>query len=164
MDQIKKLAPPGIPIFDELRLYLCGIVISFLISLGYFIRLFAARSEMYVYSTVHGKILNPDFVMPAFSSLVSGVFVGFLFVAFASLFVSVYHYSYYSSCKSHTLYLIKRLPTRGYLAMTCLSLPVLMAAISLLIALILLTIYYGIYVIATPEELFGTGQLASLWS
>ena len=47
--------------------------------------------------------------------------------------------------------------------MTCLTLPVLMALTSLLIAFLLLIIYYGIYVLAVPDGYFIPGQFLSLW-
>ena len=163
MERLKKLAPPGISVRSELGFYAFGLLIALLISFAYFIRLFDATSDYYVWSTVSGKIVNPDFTMPMFASLIEGVFTGFVFVAACSMLLPISHYFSYSSGGSHALYLIKRLPTQGYLAMTCLTLPVLMALTSLLIAFLLLIIYYGIYVLAVPDGYFIPGQFLSLW-
>ena len=163
MERLKKLAPPGISVKNELGFYAFGLVIAFLISFAYFIRLCDAASDYYVWSTVSGKIVNPDFVMPMFAELIEGVFTGFVFVSMCSLLLPLYHYFSYSSGGSHALYLIRRLPERGYLAMTCLTLPVLMALASLLIALLLLILYYGIYVLAVPDGHFIPGQFLNLW-
>ena len=164
MEKLKKYAPPGINPEHELGVYAFGTFISFLVSLAYFIRLFDARSDYIIRSTTKGRMVNPDFTMPYFGELIEGVFTGFFFVALCSLIVSVYHYAYYSSGGSHTLYLINRLPTRGYLAMTCLTLPVLMALASLAAVLVLTLLYYGIYLIATPKGYLPAGILAGLWS
>lgn len=164
MEQLKKLAPPGFNLAADLGIYAFGLGISFMISLAYFIRLFDARSEYIVWSTVQGKMINPDFEMPYFAELIEGVFAGFIFVALAALLRSVSYRMYYSSGGSRTMYLISRLPDRWYLVKTCFTVPLLMAAASLITALVLIIIYYGIYLIATPEGYLLPGQWARLWS
>ena len=161
-EKLKKLAPPGISLEQELGVYAFGLLISFMISLAYFIRLFDATSDYIIWSTTHGRMVNPDFTMPHFTYLVEGVFLGFFFVALCSLFVSVYHYTYYSSGGSHTLYLMHRLPDRWYLAKTCFTVPVLMALVSLAAAGVLTLLYYAVYLIATPKGYLPAGLMVKI--
>ena len=161
-EKLKKLAPPGISLMNELCVYAFGMGISLLISFAYFIRLFDATSDYIIWSAVHGRMVNPDFTMPHFTQLIEGVFTGFFFVALCSLFLCVYHYTYYSSGGSHTLYLMNRLPDRWYLMKTCLTVPVLMALTSLAAAGVLTLLYYAVYLIATPKGYLPAGILAGI--
>ena len=45
MERLKKLAPPGISVKNELSFYAFGLAIAFLISFAYFIRLCDAASD-----------------------------------------------------------------------------------------------------------------------
>lgn len=165
MDQIKKLAPPGINLHSEFMTWCAGLVLALLYSMRFMIAFGNERSDMYWYDSVTGvRYITKGFVMPDFAELAEGSLYGFFFVAVCVLFAAVYHCTYYSSNGSRALYLVKRLPDRSYLLKTCVTLPLLAAIATLLIAFIVLLANFGLYMLLTPEECLRAGQWARLWS
>lgn len=165
MERIKKLAPPGIPLPEELRIWIAGLVLALLWSFRYFLAYGNERSDMYWYDTETGiRHITKDFVMPDFADLFEGSLSGFYFVAMCVLLAAVYHYLYYSSGGSHALCVIRRLPDRTYLAKTCLTLPVLASLATLMIAFLIMLADFGLYMLMTPEECLRPDQWAKLWS
>ena len=165
MERIKKLAPPGIPLMEELRVWITGLVLALLYSFRYLIAYGNERSDMYYYDGDTGiRYITKGFVMPDFADLFEGSLSVFFFVALCVLFASVYHYMYYSSGGSHALCLIRRLPDRTYLAKTCLTLPVLASLATLILAFLVMLADFGLYMLMTPEECLRAGQWARLWS
>lgn len=165
MEQIKKLAPPGINLRSEFGTWCTGLVLALLYSMRFIIAFGNERSDMYYYDVSTGiRHISRGFIMPDFAELAEGSLNGFFFVALCVLFAAVYHYMYYSSGGSRALYLVKRLPDRSYLAKTVLTLPILAAIATLVIALIILLVNFGLYMLLTPEECLRAGQWARLWS
>ena len=62
-----------------------------------------------------------------------------------------------------SIYLMRRLPDRWELARRCLAIPLLTVACALLLVVILLPAFYGIYLHLTPEDALRPGQLDKLW-
>lgn len=162
LDELKKLAPPGINLVSELGMYLVGAVAAFLYSLMFFIPFNDALSSLY-YEGPDGRILNTELTMPDFSELLENSMNGFFFLALCSLIFIIYHYFYFSGNGSRALYTMKRLPQRTLLAKYCLTVPILMAVTALLAAFVLLLLYFGIYMLVTPDECIRAGQWAGIW-
>lgn len=164
MEYIKKLAPPGISLYHEFVSWCVGLIFALLYSMRFLIAFGNERSSMYYYEGNTGvRYIVDDFVMPDFAELARGSMNGFFFVAVCVLVAIVYHYMYYSQ-GSHALYLVKRLPDRTYLAKTCLTLPILASVATLVLAFVVLLIYFGLYMLLMPEECLRAGQWARIWS
>ena len=159
---IYRYAPLGINLSPERRFFVGGIVCSFAYSLQFLIRYGNSHSSLYTWVR-NERVLLPNAVMEDFYILLGSSLLGFAIVALCSLAIIIYHYAYHWQ-GSKSIYLMKRLPNRLELHRRCLTLPLLAALMSLLVAAILLLAYYGIYVACTPKECFLPGQWQKLWS
>ncbi|MBQ4354378.1 MAG: hypothetical protein IJC71_05740 [Clostridia bacterium] len=164
-EQLRKLAPPGIRLESECGTWLTGLLLALLYSMRFMIAFGNERSDMYYYDPdTKIRHIVSGFVMPDYADLAEGSLNGFFLVALCVLFAAAYHYTYYSSQGSRALYLVRRLPDRFYLLKTCVTLPVLASAATLLFALLLYFVNFGLYHLLTPEECLRAGQWARLWS
>ena len=84
-----------------------------------------------------------------------------LVVLAALLLIPCNYYAFWRGAKS--IYLMRRLPDRWELARRCLAIPLLTVACALLLVVILLPAFYGIYLHLTPEDALRPGQLDKLW-
>lgn len=160
--KLKIPIPAGIDYELERKWLQGGLALSVIYSLGFFIRLTSSRSQLF--ETVGGKrILVDGAVMANFSEVLGSALLGFLIVLLLTIPLAAYHYFYhYQGSKS--IYLMRRLPDRWELLRRCVSLPVAVAAFMLLIAVLLLFLYYGIYCLATPEGCMRPRQWQILWN
>jgi len=163
MDEIRKLAPPGINLESEGRAWLTGMILSLLYSFSFLLRLIDHRWYLFYTAEDGTRHLREGAIMPTFAQLLEGALNGFLVTAICLLLCSILHYLYYSSGKSHALYLVNRLPTRGYVAKTCLTLPVLACLGTLLFTALLFFAYFGLYHLLTPEECLLPNQWDAIW-
>lgn len=164
INELKKLSPPGINLLSELHGYIIGVVSAFLYSLTFFIRFANALNNLYGYTPDGTRVLLDDAVMPYYEELLENSLNGFIFLAICSLVVILYHYFYFSQNGSRALYTMKRLPDKTLLAKYCLTVPIIMAVTALIIAFILLLLYFGFYMLLTPNEYIRAGQWARIWS
>ena len=79
----------------------------------------------------------------------------------ASFWTPPVFFAFWRGAKS--IYLMRRLPDRWELARRCLAIPLLTVACALLLVVILLPAFYGIYLHLTPEDALRPGQLDKLW-
>lgn len=84
-----------------------------------------------------------------------------LVVLAALLLIPCNYYAFWRGAKS--IYLMRRLPDRWELARRCLAIPLFTVACALLLVVILLPAFYGIYLHLTPEDALRPGQLDKLW-
>ncbi len=146
MDKLRRMAPPGFPLREETVLFRAAFVIAFLWSLTYFFRLHSALFWIPL-----------DKTMPTFSQLMEGRMFLFWAPVLVALGYTFAHYaSYYH--RSRSIYLMRRLPDRGLLLRQCVTLPLLGLLTAVLTVLILLAVYYGVYLLLTPEEYVTAGQ------
>ncbi len=125
---------------------LIGIVGSF----GWVIRYVNALQRVHKYNYATGEYYF-DGSIPYFHELTSGMFYGFFAVAAVLLLRLLLHYTYhYQGSKS--IYLMRRLPDKGLMHRKAITLPIAEAVLTLLIALLIFTIYVLIYRYATPSE------------
>jgi amino acid transporter len=101
--------------------------------------------------------------MTDFYAILGGALYGFLILALCMPALILYHYAYHYQ-GSKNIYLMRRLPNRWELHKRCVTLPLLAALICLLSVLVLLCIYLGIYMTATPRECLTPGQWQKIWS
>lgn len=157
-----RLVPLGMDHEQELKWVRIGLVANTIYSLGYVIRLTDRYGRLF-YTAPGIKMLIPDAVMPDFVEILGGSLAGFMIVALCMLPLMAYHYFYHYQ-GSRSIYLMKRLPKRFELARRCAALPLIMAAVSLLAAFVLLLIYFGLYMLVTPEPCLAPDQWLKIWN
>lgn len=158
---LSRWAPPGLDLHVEKRVFGCGMALSTLFSMFYIINLFGERAKLYrkVGTEVH---LRPDAVMPDFVDVLRPFLMGFLILALCMAAFIAVHYAYHHQ-GSKSIYLMRRLPDRWERHRRCWTLPLLGIAACLLAALILLLIYYGLYMLATPKACLTPHQWQKIW-
>ncbi len=160
---LEKHAPAGINLQMEQGIFKAGMIFSFLFSLIFFLRYNSAYSVIRDWRKSN-RVLQPgSIIFEDFNVILGSSLIGFLLLALCMLALIVYHYIYHWQ-GSKSIYLMKRLPNRWELHRRCLTLPVLAALLCLLAAGALLLIYYGFYMVLTPEEVLTPGQWQKIWS
>lgn len=151
--QFEKYTPPGIDFTKQLKFCLIGVSAAIGWSWSYLAKYMTARANLYEYSMV-GKVLKEGVVIKTFSELVhEGLdsLDGFLVFYIVMLGLLVYHYLYYYQ-GSKSIYLMRRLPDRWELYRRCIALPFAGIAIGVVIEVGILLLYYGIYLVCTPQQ------------
>ena len=146
---LERYAPAGFPIMQEIKVFIWTLGISAIFSMGFLIRYFDARNELYDITITGQKVLNIDAVMPHMSVLVGNAFIGFYLLSLLALAGAIYHYLFHSQ-GSKSIYLMRRLPNRWEFHKRCLTLPILAIVAGFLCALLLYLLYYLIYMCCTP--------------
>ena len=147
---LSRYAPAGFPIHQEIRIFLITLGVSTLYSFGFLKRYLEARAELFETTVTGEKILLISAKMPRMTSLIHDAFLGFILIGILAAAGIFYHYLFHKQ-GSKSIYLMKRLPNRLELHKRCIALPVLGMAVSLIAALLLFLLYYGIYQIFTPS-------------
>lgn len=154
--------PVGIEGGRELGWAACGLGVSLLYSLTYYLSLWTYIDNLYGISSVTGKrVLLPDSYMPDFASFAPSRMIPFLITALAFLTLAGYHYIYHHQ-GSKSIYTMRRLPDRWELARRCLTIPLSVAFISLFLAAALLGLYLMSYMHSVPEAKLRPDQLEIL--
>lgn len=159
--QISAFAPAGINLRQEVKWINILLAASFCYSLIFLIYLSNAYHGLFTY-IAGKKVLVDGAIMPDFAELLGTSLSGFLITALSMAGLLAYHYLYHFQ-GSKSIYLMKRLPDRLELWRRCLSLPVLAAVLSLCIAAVLLAVYFGIYLLVTPEVCLTPDQWGKIW-
>ena len=162
MHKLERLAPPGYPIGRERSIFLLGAALAFLYSLFFFSSFNNALDALYQH-VGRKRILIPGATMPDFKVLLGSFLSGFYVLAGLSVLLAALHYSYFYQ-ESKSIYLMKRLSNPWELHLRCWTLPILGALCSLLLAFLVLLLYFAIYMIATPEPCLTPDQWLKLWS
>lgn len=148
--------PPGMDMETEKLFFGLGMCGAFFYSWTFIWRYFQARAELYLYSEGN-YILVENRVMANFAELLGNALIGFVLVALGLVGFAALHYSYFWQ-GSKSIYLMKRLPNKMELHKRALTLPVLGLIICVATAFLLLVLYYGLYVIATPKQCIPPNQ------
>lgn len=159
--------PLGIRWQGELSALAAGLSVSTLVSLAFPIRFAEAYYGLYETANKEiagvARILRPGAQMESFASLMNGALLGFLVVTLAMIPLAAYHYRYHFQ-GSKSIYLMRRLPSKGELARRCLTVPVMGVLLAAAMALLLICLYYLMYVSITPEACLVPGQWRKFWS
>lgn len=154
--------PPGLDHRQEVKWTVWAFSLSLLYSLRFFLALFQARDSLFLQAGAE-KILDVNAVMPDFILLLRDSLIGFPMTALGAAALLAYHYFYHFQ-GSKSIYLMRRLPRRLELVRRCAALPLLTAAAALLAAGLLLALYFGIYLLVTPETCLSSGQWDKIWN
>ena len=158
---IDSVAPPGIGTDWEIRAYISGLVLLFLLSFQFFGDYNEAYSELYQWKNGH-QVLREGAMMADFAVVLGDSLRSFFLYAFVNLGVVIWHYRYYHY-GTKSIYLMKRLPNRMEIHKRAWTLPLLGAVGSLLAAFAILVLYFEIYMIVTPKQCIAPGQWQNIW-
>ncbi len=160
--ELSRLAPPGLALRPELRLFGAGLALAAAGSCSFLLRYGSSRNALY-YAAGAKRQLIQGAMMPDFVQLLGRALWGFGALALLCAALAVWHYAYHH-VGSKSVYTMRRLPQRWERHRRCLTLPAIGLALSLLCALSLLLIYYAIYMLATPQACLRPGQWQKIWS
>ncbi len=153
MERLADFAPVGRNLKKDGQTFAVALGVSGFVSLGYYASLIEALDAV---QRGYRDVMTP-FVE------VLGHWLGlFPVVAILCLTHSILYYRMHHG-SSQSIYLMRRLPDRFSLHRRCLTLPVVTALLSLLLAGGLLWIDYALYCHFTPQDAFVPGQWALLW-
>lgn len=150
--RIRKYAPLGIDLSKEMTIFALAMIAAFIYSLIYIGRYLTNRNQLYEIVGTK-KVLIDGAKMPSFDILFDGSLLGFVLVGIVMVGLVVYHY-YYHRMDSKSIYLMKRLPNKWELHKRCLSLPIVGIVISIITMVLLWAVYFGIYMLFTPQQCF----------
>ncbi|MDF2656212.1 MAG: hypothetical protein K0R19_2686 [Bacillota bacterium] len=159
--KMESLVPAGIDLQQELKWIRILLTASFLYSFIFLLALSNAYQGLFIY-VAKKKVLMDGAIMPDFVKLLGNSLAGFLITVLSMIGILLYHYLYHFQ-GSKSIYLMKRLPDRWELWKRCLSLPILAALVSFCIAAVLLIVYFGIYLLITPEICLLPNQWEKIW-
>lgn len=161
MKCLDDFTPPGISAGKELGGFAGGLAVAWLISMNYFNRLANARAELF-HIHERRRVLIEGAVMENFSSVLGDSLNSFGFLCILLLGLVVWHYLYYHQ-ETKSIYLMKRLSSRLEIHKRAWTLPLLAIAVTLIAVFLVLLLYFGIYMIATPEQCLAPGQWQNIW-
>ncbi len=156
-----RLAPPGLELKHERRFFISGWIFSLLYAQTFLIDYFNYRSQLYDH-TVSGRVLDPGRTMVDFYVVLDKCLIMFVVFALCMLLLIAYHYAYHH-IGSKSIYTMRRLPDRWELHKRCVSLPIIASLVMLASAGIMLLIWFGLYMLLTPEQCLAPGQWTKLW-
>lgn len=136
--------------------FLCAGALTVLVLFNYFIDLAEYRYEL--------EQMGPERAASAirtFPEYLEGVWLGFQLFAFAMLPLTIWHYAYHWG-GAKPIYLMRRLPSRWELHRRCLTMPFVGLAGCTVLTVGLVLVYFLIYRICTPKEVYVSGQLLLL--
>ncbi len=152
------IAPVGRDLTQDFVLYGIGLFLAWFISVGFWVDLQNTLVSLSYVQVLAGQTV----AMPSFAALLGNYMIGFSVLAVLCLaLIPLYYQMHYG--ESRSVYVMRRLPQRGALHRRCVTLPLCLAGLTLLIGGALLAFYYHQYCKLTPAEFLQSGQLALLW-
>ena len=156
--------PIGYEPAKERITFLTALICPVVFSLTFLVAYSTERDSLFRYiGTGFRKELVPGAVMEDFVDILGhsmAAFPVFVLVCLVSQLIS--HYAYHRT-GSNAFYTMCRLPDPHELRRRCLTLPLMEAAVILLVMALVFVIYYLIYMWATPEECLRPGQWSLIW-
>lgn len=159
---LERFAPVGYDWRQELKYFAGGLIGAFVYSLRYVFRLRNDYINLYYISRTTGeRILRGDIMMRNFCDIIDNCLLAFPLVALVMALFAALHYVYHRR-GSRSDYTMRRLPDRWEMHRRCLTIPVCAVLICLIAGFVMLLIYYGIYMLVTPEQCLTPGQWEKL--
>jgi len=155
------LTPPGIDVGKELRAFFGGLAGAWILSLRFF-QIFSIAIARLYHDPKIKKILIEGAVMTDFSVILDDCLISFNVLGVYFLGVVVWRYLYYRQ-GSKSIYLMKRLPDRWEIHKRAWILPLLAVAATLAAAFVVMLLYFGFYMLATPKQCIAPGQWQKIW-
>lgn len=158
---IENYTPVGIDYEQEVKWICIGLILSTLYSFGFLFSLSQEYSALFT-NNFPNPVLRKGAIMPDFVELFGHYWIGFLIVSLCMVALLIHHYAYHYQ-DSKSIYLMRRLPNRWELLKRCAALPLFSVAVSFLMGFLLLFIYFGIYLLVTPEACLAPDQWHKIW-
>ena len=152
---------PGYNYEGEKTTFIVMMILSGFCCLIYDYRYSTARNRLYDWNGKE-KVLNVHAVMPDFADLLGWTLWGFLISAGIMLIYIGVRYNYLHQ-ESKSIYLMRRLPSKGEIFRRCAVIPLAEALLFVLCWLVLLLLFFAIYMISTPDECLTPGQWSKIW-
>ena len=160
---LSRHAPPGFRVQDEVKGFWGGCFGATAFSLITFISRFNDELDQLYHRNGSNRTLIPGAIMPDFVEIFDRSYWGFLVVIIVALALIGVHYAYHYQ-ESKSIYTMRRLPSRWELHRRCLTLPLVAIAIYLIMAFVILLIFYTAYMKITPDVCLTPGQWQKIWS
>jgi len=163
-----RYAPLGINLSLQKNVFISGMVLSLFSGLHFFTVYSDHLSNVWYRALDGQRYVYPGAMISDFINIwrwdtETGSGIGFLTMSLLMLiFVPYYYYYHYQG--SHSIYLMRRLPSRWELHIRCWSLPLMSGAAFLLAGFVLLLFCFFIYMVVTPGECIPPGQWQKIWS
>ena len=167
--QLERYLPVGYDAKYEIRIFLTGMVLSFLWGCLYFRRLYVSWERLWELEWQNGEMVRTGIIEGAVMRDFRELFfepnslAGFFMVVICMAAFMMVHYAYHFQ-ESKSIYLMKRLPNRRELYRRCFTLPLVGMGISLISAFVFLLIGYAVYQNVTPPECMVGDQWQKIWS
>lgn len=148
--------PPGMNIESEKLFFGLGMCGSFFYSWTFIWRYVEARTQLFGLSSGETVKLILG-TMDEFLVLLGDALIGFLFVAIGMILCSIFHYAYFWQ-GSKSIYLMKRLPDKMEIHKRVWTIPLVAVVLCCVAVFLLLVLYYGLYIWATPKQCLPSNQ------
>ena len=164
IDRLRRYFPVGMDIEHELRRMLVLLMLSAVSSLSFFVMYYARYSSLFEKALVNGKIvsvLRRGAVMPDFAQFAPSCLILFPIAAALLLIIGLSYYRYHF-IGSKSIYLMRRLPDGSELGRRCITAPLTAACMLMILAALLLALYFLFYMLVTPDKCLAPHQLTKL--
>lgn len=150
MEKLKKLYPPGYPVWGELVGVSILLGMALIFNIQFLFRL-TRMLQTLLYVEGGERILVPGARAQSFTQLTDRCWTGFVlaFVFLAIMAVERWLY-YWSPAKS--IYVMRRIPKRGVIFASCVKGSVLWSVLFGLLELVLFGLYLALYWLLVPTE------------
>lgn len=159
---LSKYVPLGIDSKRALNRSAVFLGVSAVYSMGFAFSYLNARNSLYMVEH-RVRVLIPGAMMPDFASILGGYLMGFAVTAIFMLGLAAYYYIYHYHGGSRSMYTMRRLPDRWDLWRRCLTIPLVTILASALAAFLVMLVYFGIYMLFTPDECISPDQWRKIW-
>ena len=158
---IERYSPPGYNVKWEKRFITVSLVISTLLSLGFFANLIRSVNRLYFFDG--GKrYLKANASCSLFSENIGVLMHGFTVTAITCIFFMIIRKAYlYQNSKS--IYTVRRLPIKIPVFRITLPVPLMYFLTVLLVKYIILVVYMLVYLLSVPKEAIPIDWLDGIW-
>ncbi len=161
-DNLRKIIPVGFKAESEIWIFFSAIAVGICRALLFFQAYMREYNRLF--DIEYGKrVLIESRTMADFCEIIDGVFDGFIIAIFVFAFLIVYHYAYHYR-DSKSIYTMKRLQNKYELHIRCFTVPVIGIALSVIISITLMLLFYRFYMTKTPAECLFPDQWERLWT
>ena len=147
--KLKKLAPPGSHIDTTLKLFISEVVIMALISLTAIVKIRDANYK--IFHDQFGYYHDSGKMMPYFGELITGSLMLIWVILLFNIAFGIANYMSFSK-GSKSIYVMKRVPDSKEMFRRSFALPFAGIALALIVAIILLIIFYLAYRTIPPLD------------
>ena len=160
---LSRHVPLGFRLQEEIKGFFGGCFGATLFSLINFVPRFSDQLDKLYRRNGANRTLIPGAIMPDFVEIFDRSLWGFLVMIVAAFAFIGVHYAYHHQ-ESKCIYTMRRLPSRWELHRRCLTLPLLAVVAYLILAFVILLIFYAVYMNITPDVCLTPGQWQKIWS